>query len=423
MKKALIITNLSGFLLKFETENVRLLQEAGFEVHYASNVHDEEYPYAPEQLKSLGVIFHHIDIARSPCMLRMNLDALRQLRALLRQEQFRLIHCHTPVGAALGRLAPVFCGVRPGPVVLYTAHGFHFYRGAPLFNRIVYRAAERLLAHLTDGIVVINQEDYLAARTFHLRRQGCVWKVPGTGLNREKFCPAGEEGRRKAREKLGIPQDTFLLLSVGELNENKNHEVVIRAVKELKRRLPDRNLLCCICGDGYYRDRMQVFIDRLHLHGQVVLCGYRQDIAGWYAAADLTVFPSRREGLGIAALESLAMGVPVAAADNRGTREYMRNGSNGFVCRWNDVKGFAACIRRYQDMPEQERQKMKDCCVRTAEPFDRVYTNQVMREIYREMEERFEERRLFYQQNIPNDDEFHIKKLSVPAKVRYNKGQ
>lgn len=388
----MIIANLSGFLLKFETENVRLLQEAGYEVHYASNADEKGYLYEPGQIEALGVAFHHIDMARSPYMLRMNTKALGQLTALMSREQFCLVHCHTPVGAVLGRLAASYCR-SPKPVVLYTAHGFHFYRGAPLFNQVVYQMTERLLARLTDGMVLVNEEDYREAQTFRLRGNGPVWRIPGTGLDRERFRPASAGDRHRARECLGIPQEAFVLLSAGELNQNKNHAAAIRAVKYLtERHLPGPDIWYGICGDGFYREKLQQYIARLHMQDRVTLCGWQADMPLWYAAADMTVFPSRREGLGMAGLESLAVGVPVAAADNRGTREYMKDGQNGFVCRWNDVKGFAKGIQKYRVMLEQERLAMRACSIQSTEPFDRKYTDLVMRQVYREMEARWKNR-------------------------------
>ena len=140
MKKALIITNLSGFLWKFELDNVALLQSLGYEVHFASNINEKGYPFEVYELEELGIVFHHIEIARSPYMWKMNARALKQIKQIIKEEHIGIIHCHTPVGALLGRLAVVGNANRKKLKVIYTAHGFHFYKGAPLLNNIVFKA-------------------------------------------------------------------------------------------------------------------------------------------------------------------------------------------------------------------------------------------------------------------------------------------
>ena len=156
MKKALILTHQSGFLWKFELENVHLLQSLGFIVHYASNCAEDWHHYDLGELDRMGVIYHDIPIARSPYMWRMNFDAFRRLMDIVENEEIDLIHCHTPVGGVLGRLVGHFS--KRHPKVIYTAHGFHFYKGAPILNNVLYRAVEYLLAPLTDVLIVINRE-------------------------------------------------------------------------------------------------------------------------------------------------------------------------------------------------------------------------------------------------------------------------
>lgn len=388
MKKALIITNLSGFLLKFEVENVRLLQQLGYEVHYASNINEKGYIYEPEQYDELGVIFHHIDIARSPYMFQMNARALKQLICIVENEKIDIIHCHTPVGAVLGRLAGTLCRNIPNkPKVIYTAHGFHFYKGAPLVNNIVYQSVERIMAHLTDTLVVINEEDYQSAQAFHLRNKGTVYQIPGIGIDFSVFHPVSKTEKRKLRRELGIPEEAFYILSVGELNQNKNHRTVLLAIKKMK----DRNLLgdevfYGICGDGFFRENIKAYTRDLDIEDRVKFFGYQRNIRDYYAIADITIFPSKREGLGMAGIESLAMGVPVIAADNRGTREYMQDGKNGYVCQYDDVDGYIEKIKLLKDLSKDEMESMKKFCVKSAARFDKQYTQQIMANAYGELD-------------------------------------
>ena len=385
MKKALILTHQSGFLWKFELENVHLLQSLGFIVHYASNCAEDWHHYDLGELDRMGVIYHDISIARSPYMWRMNFDAFRRLMDIVENEEIDLIHCHTPVGGVLGRLVGHFS--KRHPKVIYTAHGFHFYKGAPILNNVLYRAVEYLLAPLTDVLIVINREDYAAAKKMRLKKGGRVCYIPGVGLDPEKFRAADKAEKTKMREKLGIRPNDFFVLSVGELNRNKNHVTAMRAVLKLKQDAGPggSRLIYGICGDGYFMNEARQYAAGLGLSEDVHFFEYQRQMRDYYGAADVTVFPSIREGLGMAALESLAMGVPVIAANNRGTREYMTDGLNGYVCEPRDADGFASGIRKIMEMTEAEREKMAECCIRSTQKFSKERTARKMLDIYREM--------------------------------------
>ena len=249
-KHILILTTTNEFLGKFERENVKILQSMGFAVHYASNMREPHYISDEARIQQMGVQTHHIDIARSPFMVQDNLKALRQLVWLIRTCHIQVIHCHTPVGGLLGRLAGLL--FRSWKLmVMYTAHGFHFYKGAPLLNTLVYYRVEKWMARFTDVLIVINEEDYINARRFRLKKGGHVYKIPGTGLDRDVFKPVTKEKRNLCRERLGIREDEFFLVSIGELNENKNHRVVLEALTKLKQRNQNHfNIRYGICGDG-----------------------------------------------------------------------------------------------------------------------------------------------------------------------------
>ena len=230
-KHVLILATTNDFLLKFEQDNVALLQAMGYTVHYAANLREPAYISDRERIRARGVVPHHIDIARSPYLLGDNRRALRQVLCLLRRWEMGAIHCHTPVGGLVGRLAGRLAPTRP--VVVYTAHGFHFYRGAPLYNQLAFYPVEWNLARYTDILVTINSEDYRAARRLPLRRGGKVFQLPGVGLDRREFSPLPPAERAILRQRLGVAPEEFFLLSVGELNQNKNHQVVLEALSRL----------------------------------------------------------------------------------------------------------------------------------------------------------------------------------------------
>lgn len=386
-KKALFIATVGGFVTQFEMNNVRILKQMGYEIHSAANFSEPVYPVGGRGLRAQGVILHQEDIAKSPFLWRTNLRALWQIRGLVRREGITLIHCHTPVGGVLGRLAGIRLGGR-GPKVVYTAHGFHFYKGAPWRNWLLYYTVERLLARFTDCIVTVNREDCDRARGFRLRRGGKVYRIPGEGLDLERFTPRLREKKESLRRKLGIPGDAFFLLSVGELSGNKNHMQVLGALGEVRARLSPRRVYYGICGDGFYRRELEEEIRRLGLEGQACVYGYRPEVEEYLACADCFIFPSVREGLGMAALEALAMGVPVVASDNRGTREYMEDGVNGFVYRSDRPWELADRVVRVSRMTAVELEAIGSAGRRTAERFGLENTDRVMREVYRDVDGR-----------------------------------
>lgn len=392
-KNLLILATTHDFLGKFEQNNVRLLHRMGYTVHYAANLNEPAYLDSRARFSELGVIPHHIDIARSPFRLHENARALCQLMELTRQIPFRIVHCHTPVGGVLGRLIGLLRG-RDAPIIIYTAHGFHFYSGAPPINRTLYYLAERLLAHWTDILILINREDEKNAQRFHLKKGGYLRRIPGTGLDRERFRPMAAAERAARRAELGIRDGELFLLSVGELNENKNHRTVLRALEMMMYRstgpLPIRY---GICGEGILHAALSQWIRTHGLCGKVTLYGYREDIPLMLSCADASVFPSKREGLGMAGLESLAVGTPVIAADNRGTREYMTRGVNGFIFDPPDAQGLIDAIGAFQSLTPGERAAMSARCRESTEPFDQKYAGQIMQEVYDDADRRAERRR------------------------------
>ena len=389
-KHILIVTTTHDFLWKFERDNVDLLQRMGYVVHYAANLNEPAYRSDEARFQEMGVWAHHIDIARSPFLFAQNKRALRQLLWLVHRFRIQAIHCHTPVGGVLGRLAGRLCeGQRP--VVMYTAHGFHFYKGAPVFNWLTYYQVERLLARDTDVLIVINEEDYQAARHFRLRKGGRLYKIPGVGLDTEVFRPLSETMRNDLRARLGLQTKDFFLVSVGELNENKNQVVVLKALEKLRQEEADGfSYRYGICGDGFLRKKMERWIEERKMQDTVTLYGFCPNVAEVLGCADAAVFPSKREGLGMAGLEALAMGIPVIAADNRGTREYMQDGKNGFVCHSGDVDGFVRGIRAVKSLDEERRRQMKEYFFRSVEAFGLEHAHQVMRRIYLDVDGRIE---------------------------------
>lgn len=338
MKKALLVATVYGFIASFEQNNIRILQELGYEVWCACNMAESD-----QRLADLGVWTVDVPFERNPFG-RKNMIAYKCLKEIIKKEKFNLIHCHTPVGGVLGRMAASACGVDR---IIYTAHGFHFYQGAPKVNWLLYYPIEWWLAWKTDLLITINQEDYeRAKRHFHAKK---VEYVPGVGVDVAYICGVVKSiDRRKKREELNIPQGAFLILSVGELNKNKNHRVVLEALKKLE--VADAYYI--ICGKGVLEQELQSLVESLGLEEKVKLLGYRKDVIEIMACANLYVHPSFREGLPVSVMEAMAVGLPLLCSDIRGNRDLVQDHINGLLVSNGDF--IKALDFMYQNRYEQK---------------------------------------------------------------------
>lgn len=314
-KKALLVTTVSGFVPQFEMSNVHILQNMGYEIHYAANYNTPSYGNDNRRLEGTGIIQHQIDFVRSPFKIH-NIKVYRQLKQLMMNEHFDLVHCHTPMGSVIARLAAHATKTRP---VIYTAHGFHFYNGASYVNWFFYYPVEKLLSYFTDQLICINQEDYeRAKKDFHAKH---VNYIPGVGIDINKEQMTISINRKKWE--LGLPADKIILLSSGELIKRKNHETIIRAIRNYKDTYNTVPFHYIICGQGVLDGYLKNLADNLNVSDYISFLGYRNDMMEIYQIADLFIFPSYQEGLPMALLEAMAYGLPVICSDIRGSRDLM----------------------------------------------------------------------------------------------------
>lgn len=335
MKKALLVTTVSGFVPQFEMNNVRMLQEMGYEVHYAANYHTPSYGNDNSRLDGTGIIRHQVDFERSPFTLK-NIAVYKQLKKVMKEEQFDLVHCHTPMGGAMARIAAH--NTKTGPV-FYTAHGFHFFKGAPYQNWLVYYPVEWFLSRYTDVLICINEEDYQRAKKkFHAKK---VVKIPGVGIDIEKIqrISINKEEKRKGFD---IKKDQIVLLLVGEMTKNKNHKLLIEVLAKLQ----DDNVIGVFCGHGQEEQHLRQLAKELHVEERIRFLGYRQDVLEIYQIADIFVFPSLREGLSVAVMEAMASGLPVVCSDIRGNRDLIEDGKGGTLIPGHEVEEYTTSIRK-----------------------------------------------------------------------------
>lgn len=337
MKRALIITTVSGFVPQFEMNNVKILQKLGYEVHYAANYKMPVYGSDNHRLDNTGIIRHQVDFTRSPYKFKNNIKAYKQLLKLMKIIRYDLVHCHTPMGGVLGRLAAKSTNTIP---VVYTAHGFHFYRGAPLANWLLYYPVEKYLAKYTNTLITINNEDYNIAKGFRMRLNGTVEFVNGIGINTE-ISYNNKVSNSDKRQELNIKDGTFILTSVGELTTRKNHEVVLKSISQIK----NINLVYLICGVGKLEKHLKKIVNKYKIEEKVLFTGYRKDIHEILKITDCFIFPSLQEGLSVALLEAMSMGLPVICSKIRGNIDLVDNNKGGYLIKPMDVNGYVNSIK------------------------------------------------------------------------------
>ncbi len=399
--KALIVTRVSGFVPQFEMNNVKLLQEMGYEVHYAANYNTIVYGKDNSRLDGTGVVKHQIDFERSPFSPSVR-KAYNQLKDLLLQEQFDLIHCHMPMSAVVTRMAAQAVRKETGRnvPVLYTAHGLHFYTGAPLANWVYY-PIERFLARYTDRLILINEEDYSRAGKFPIR--GRVEHTKGIGMRLEKFVEYQkkeyellEDGQQtELKKKYDIPAKHRVLVSVGELTKRKNNITMVEAMSEVR----DLPITYLICGSGPKEEELKQKVKELELEDCVKFAGYVTDIPAILQQADCFVFPSFQEGLPVAVMEAMAVGLPVIASRIRGITDLIEHTKGGYLVEGWEPEHYAVKVRRMfeegqgkskikrsvrrEQMGQWNRERIKEFSLNVVE--------EKMRQIYQSVEEEFHE--------------------------------
>lgn len=339
--KILYVATVLSHICQFHLPHLRMLKEQGHEIHVAA--HDN---LAVKNGLQLRYADRHIEIPfeRSPFD-RRNIRAYRLLKELIDRENYDLIVCNTPVGGVLTRLAAKKARKR-GTKVVYIAHGFHFFKGAPFKNWLLYYPLEKHLSHLCDMVITINEEDYqLAKRCF----PGRVERIHGIGVDGDRFHPVSEEEQQALRRAEGLSEKDYVVLCTGELNENKNQKTLIAAAALLKEKTP--NLAVLLAGNGPKEQELRKQIRELGLEESVRLLGYRTDLEHIVPAVDLVVSCSRREGLPLNIVEAMLCKKPVVASVNRGHRELVKDGTNGFLLSPDDTAGFADAIENLSKNP------------------------------------------------------------------------
>ena len=369
MKKILFVATVASHINSFHIPYLKMFKEKGYEVHVASK-RNETIEYCDKHFE--------IPFERFP-LKSQNIKAYRQLKNIINENKYEIIHCHTPVGGVLTRLAARKAREKYNTKVIYTAHGFHFYKGAPIHNWIIYYPIEKVCARCTDCLITITNEDYEFAKK-HLKAKN-IEHVNGVGMNPERLKKElTQEEKDKFKTKLGIRKDDIVFSYIAELNANKNQMLLIKTIQELKKE--QHNIRLLLIGDGPLKEQYQQYIKENNLENEIQLLGKRQDINELLSITNIYLASSIREGLPVNVMEAMYKGLPIIATDNRGHRELIHNGENGFIITNNK------CVEEILEIIKQiikDTEKLTRCSTNNKLKIKKFELNNVlrdMREIY-----------------------------------------
>ena len=308
--------------------------ELGYEVFYGVNRNN------PEELTcNLPVCLFDSHTYRSITNIKDNYIAYHNASEIVKKHNVEVIHCNTPVGGMIGRLVGKRYHVKK---VIYTAHGFHFYKGAPLFNRTILKWAEQIMAHWTDAIITMNEEDYQAAKSFKLKKGGKVYKVHGVGITLDDFKVISVD-RSKKRKELGLKDTDIVCISAGDLVARKNYGTAIEALAKVD----NKNLHYLICGVGPEKENLEKLVEEKGVASRVHFLGFRTDVKELMKISDIFLFTTLQEGMPRSMMEAMACGLPCVASKIRGNVDLIENGVNGFLCNPSDSTGFSEKIKLF----------------------------------------------------------------------------
>lgn len=332
MKKVLFTATVDSHILQFHLPFLKLFKDNGYEVHVATNG-NEKIPYCD--------VKHVVSFERSPFKLN-NLKAIRQLRKIINEEKFDIIHTHTPMGSVVTRLAAKNARKKYHTRVIYTAHGLHFFKGAPLKNWLVFYPVEKYLSKYTDTLILINQEDYnLCKRKFKKCKD--IQYVPGVGIDEAKFdFEMSDKEKHELRKSLGLKDDDFVMIYPAEISKRKRQIWLIEAINDLLKKNSSIHLL--LPGKDSLNGKCQQLVKELSIEKQVHFLGYRKDIPKLLKISNLAISSANQEGLPVNIMEAMYVGLPIVASDCRGNRDLVHNHVNGYLIGINDNASFSESI-------------------------------------------------------------------------------
>lgn len=367
-KKVLFSATVDSHILAFHIPYLKYFKKQGYEVHVASNG-TEKIPYTD--------IKHTISIQRNPFNLK-NIYAIFKLKKIIDNEKYNIVHTHTPMGSVVTRLASIRSRKKNNTRIIYTAHGFHFYKGAPPINWLIYFPIEKILSYFTDDLITLNDEDHKYA-LLNFKGIKNIHKVNGVGVNLSKFRPGNQNNKSMLRNKFGFEENIFIILCVAEFTANKGQEFIVESAVELKKLIPNIKILFAGSGDRIIKTKK--LVEKLNLSDVVYFLGYRKDMHNIYKISDIQISASIREGLPINIIEAMASGLPVVCSKIRGHTDLVRDERNGLTYTVRNKDEFLKAIARmYKD--SSLIQKAKDINPIDVKIYSQDKVLRLMKKIY-----------------------------------------
>jgi glycosyltransferase involved in cell wall biosynthesis len=368
-KKILFSATVYSHLAAFHKPFIKLLQDKGYEVHAAANPdHGRK-----EEIEEMGVICWDIPFSRSPYQLS-NFKAMIELKNLFQKHYFDLIHVHTPVASFLVRYTAK--KYKQGPV-LYTAHGFHFYKGAPIQNWLIYYTAEKLARRWTDGLIVMNKEDYDNGTKLGFKENESLFFTHGVGVSFDQYS-VSTDSSGYIRQQLNIADNDIVITYIAELIERKNHIYLLRNWKNILNNYS--NVHCLIVGTGRREEDLKKYVEQNQLKN-IHFLGFRKDIPEILSQSDIVTLLSFHEGLPRCIMEAMVSGKPLVVTNVRGSRDLVKHGVNGFVVDLEDdqslVESFAKLIN-----DKNLREQMGKSSFKEIQSYNLANVLNEMQEIY-----------------------------------------
>lgn len=338
MKKILYVTTISNTINAFLVPHINHLITQGYKVDCAASKQRE----LSDELIKNGVEFFDIPFSRNPLDIN-NIKAFRQLIKIQKENKYDIVHVHTPIAAMYGRLLKLKF---PNLKTIYTAHGFHFYKGAPKKNWMIYYPIEKIMSKFTDTIITMNEEDYNQALKFNIKN---TYKINGVGIDLSHYNPK-LYNKDEVRKELGLRDDDFVIVMIAEVNKNKNHIQMIKAIEILKKKGIEVKVICA--GKGPLLENIKEEIRQRNLDENIFMLGFRSDIPKLITACDIGMLLSYREGLPRNIMELMAYGKPVIGTNIRGIRDLIKGNLNGDLVNINDFKDTAIKIEKLYNNKE-----------------------------------------------------------------------
>ena len=372
MKKVLFVANAYKHLYAFHRPYIQMLKDNGCQVDVIAARDDRCVENADT--------CYSWEVTRSPFNFR-NIKAYYQLKKLIEKEKYDLIHCHTATASTITRLAAHTARKKYGTKVLYTSHGFHFYKGAPVWFWLIYYPVEKFLSRLTDGIVLINTEDYYLVlnKGFKNKKTYCI---NGIGIDTKRFAYIDRENTRKQRYKEGYTENQFLMIYVAEFIHRKNHKFLVDASLELVKKMENFKIL--FVGRGALKQSVQAYAIAVGADKYIDFLGIRFDLNSLFPMCDVGISSSRQEGLGLALAEEMLCGLPVLATHTRGHSELVKQGKTGFLFKQNNIADFVKFSVELYVNPAKRIEMGKKACLH-AQNYRIEHSLNRMAEIYSEI--------------------------------------